>query len=154
MKRLRERFEGAIHDDRGMCPTGLKCDSTHDGGDVNGATHEEDRLNDFVRSPPLGMTVNERLFGAGLLEKFDSAIDVGDRQAAIDLLGQVDLEVKQAAQTVETMLAEPAKVRFSQPVAAPVALGKDAAPQRAMQSISWQTNTGEAMCELDLTLAT
>ena len=31
-----------------------------------------------------GMTVNERLVAAGLLGQFDAAINVGDRQRAID----------------------------------------------------------------------
>ena len=45
------------------------------------------------------MTVNERLFVAGLFDDFYSAIDAGKRQAAIDLLGEVDLDPAQAVKT-------------------------------------------------------
>ena len=57
------------------------------------------------------MTVNERLFVAGLLEAWGSAIRAGDRRAAVDVLGQVDL-ADQAESIVDTTLADPEKYGF------------------------------------------
>ena len=45
----------------------------------------------IVRSDFAGMTVNERLYLAGLLAGFNNAVRTGDRTALIDLLAQVDL---------------------------------------------------------------
>jgi hypothetical protein len=53
-----------------------------------------------------GMTVNERLVASGSLSAWDSAIRNGQRQVAIDLLGQVGL-VDQAAEIVDKVLACP-----------------------------------------------
>ncbi len=39
-----------------------------------------------------GMTVNERLFAAGLLDKFDQAMNQGDRAALEVMLGQVEVD--------------------------------------------------------------
>jgi hypothetical protein len=58
------------------------------------------------------MTVNERLFVAGLLLKWEAEIDAGHRQAAIDILCQVDMTADQAAFTVDTTMADPAKYGF------------------------------------------
>jgi hypothetical protein len=58
------------------------------------------------------MTVNERLFAAGLLGEFDSAIDRLDRQDAIAVLCKVDLDAKQGALIVDTVLGDPAKYGF------------------------------------------
>jgi hypothetical protein len=58
------------------------------------------------------MTVNERLFVAGLLADFDAAIDRGDREKAIDVLCRVDLDQSQAASTVDTTLANPEKYGY------------------------------------------
>jgi hypothetical protein len=59
-----------------------------------------------------GMTINERLFVAGLLEDFDSAVGAGDCKAAIDVLHKIDLDERQAGQTVDAVLAEPSKYGF------------------------------------------
>jgi len=59
-----------------------------------------------------GMTLNERLLVAGLLDDWDSAIGAGQRQAAIDVLTQVDFDASDAAQTVDAVLARPAKYGF------------------------------------------
>jgi hypothetical protein len=59
-----------------------------------------------------GMTVNERLFVAGLVEPFDSAIDSGDRQRAIELLLRVAMSDDSAAETVDAVLAHPAKYGY------------------------------------------
>jgi hypothetical protein len=52
-----------------------------------------------------GMTVNERLYAAGLLEKFDAASRARDRAGVIDLLKLVALSA-QAASTADAMLGE------------------------------------------------
>ena len=59
-----------------------------------------------------GMTVNERLSSAGLVEVWDAAVAQRDRQLGIDLLGRVDL-ASQAAAIVDAVLADPAKYGFS-----------------------------------------
>jgi len=61
-----------------------------------------------------GMTTNERLGVAGLIEVFDSAIQRQDRRAAIATLSRVDLG-SQAASIVDTILANPAKYGFRPP---------------------------------------
>lgn len=53
-----------------------------------------------------GMTVNERLFDAGLLEAFDNAARARDRAEVIRLLAKV--EVDDAIQSVDVMLRNPA----------------------------------------------
>lgn len=57
------------------------------------------------------MTVNERLFAAGLLEDFDSAIEIADRATAVEMLARVDI-ADQAEWIVDTTLANPAKYGF------------------------------------------
>lgn len=58
-----------------------------------------------------GMTVNERLYAAGLLGVWDRAIDDGARATAIDILGQVEL-ASQAENIVDAVLATPGKYGF------------------------------------------
>ncbi len=55
-----------------------------------------------------GMTVNERLFVAGLMDQFDAAIAAGDRQGAIDVLSRVDV----GAGTVDAILENPGKYGY------------------------------------------
>jgi len=59
-----------------------------------------------------GMTVNERLSVAGLLEQFDGAIDSGDRQRAIELLLRVAMGHASGTETVDAVLANPAKYGY------------------------------------------
>lgn len=59
-----------------------------------------------------GMTVNERLFVAGLLDDCDSAIIARDRRRAIEILGEVDMDEASAAQTVDATLTNPSKYGF------------------------------------------
>jgi hypothetical protein len=59
-----------------------------------------------------GMTVNERLVVAGLLEQFDAATRRRDRAAMMALLAQVDLDPEQAALTTETVLANPKRYGY------------------------------------------
>ena len=58
------------------------------------------------------MTVNERLFVAGLLQQFDTAIDSGDRQRAIELLVRVEMSDASSTATVDVVLANPAKYGY------------------------------------------
>jgi hypothetical protein len=56
-----------------------------------------------------GMTVNERLFAAGLLETFDNAVRAGDRDGIIELLIKVEMEPDGAARTADSILAHPTR---------------------------------------------
>jgi hypothetical protein len=61
------------------------------------------------------MTVNERLFAAGLVRQFDAAIDGSDRHRAVDLLKQVAMSESSAATTVDAILANPSKYGYPRP---------------------------------------
>jgi hypothetical protein len=67
----------------------------------------------MAQSQYAGMTVNERLFTAGLLRDWDRAINSGDREAAIDILNCVDVD--NASATVDTVLANPEFYGFRRP---------------------------------------
>jgi hypothetical protein len=54
-----------------------------------------------------GMTVNERLFTAELLELFDAAARRRDRDGLITLLRRVALSETEAAATADALLARP-----------------------------------------------
>ena len=58
-----------------------------------------------------GMTVNERLYSAGLLDDWDAAARARSRDRMIELLGEVDLG-HQAQWIVDTILAKPSKYGF------------------------------------------
>ncbi|MFD1860568.1 hypothetical protein EHW97_09665 [Aeromicrobium camelliae] len=62
-----------------------------------------------------GMTVNERLSAAGLLDQFDSAINEGVRERAIELLQQVAMNEVAAATTVDTILGNPTRYGYADP---------------------------------------
>jgi hypothetical protein len=53
-----------------------------------------------------GMTVNERLFASGLLERFRAAARLGNRRGMIAMLKRLSVSEKFAAQWVDTMLGE------------------------------------------------
>jgi hypothetical protein len=59
-----------------------------------------------------GMTTNERLFVAGLTDEFDSAIELNDRQSAIDILCRVNLDSVNAGSVVDTIYANPTKYGY------------------------------------------
>ena len=59
-----------------------------------------------------GMTVNERLFTAGLIDEWDEAARRRDRAAMISLLMRVDLSEKDATGSVDTVLANPSRYGF------------------------------------------
>jgi hypothetical protein len=78
------------------------------------ATHRIARVNSSRRGYA-GMTVNERPFVAGLIGAFDAAINASDREKAIGVLCEVEINAGQAAQTVDAALANPAKYGYPQP---------------------------------------
>ena len=59
-----------------------------------------------------GMTVNERLFNAKLLDIWDNAIQTKDKKKAIDILLKVELDEKQAGETVDAIFKNPSKYGF------------------------------------------
>jgi len=58
-----------------------------------------------------GMTTNERLFVAGVLDQFDDAARKRDRATMIELLSRVELG-EQAALIADTILANPTRYGF------------------------------------------
>jgi hypothetical protein len=62
------------------------------------------------RSPYAGMTVNERLFEAGLVEAFKTAARARNRSEMIRILSDVDVE--DAAWSADTILKQPDKYGF------------------------------------------
>jgi len=59
-----------------------------------------------------GMTVNERLFAAGLLEKFDTAAKNRDRATMVSLLVKTALPRISAEESVDTLLSNPTKYGY------------------------------------------
>lgn len=57
-----------------------------------------------------GMTVNERLYAAGLLDAFDNATQSGDRSRMIEILKTV--QVILAEQVADQILSNPAKYGY------------------------------------------
>ena len=55
-----------------------------------------------------GMTVNERLFAAGLLSDFDEWVGSGNRKKMIELLDRVGL-ARQSAWIVDSILSHPTR---------------------------------------------
>ena len=62
-----------------------------------------------------GMTVNERLSTADLLEPWDAAVNARDRERAIEILLQVSMSEADAAATVDAVLSNPSKYGFIRP---------------------------------------
>jgi hypothetical protein len=62
-------------------------------------------------SPYAAMTVNERLFAAGLLSEFDAAARARDRAGMIAILQAVDMG-EQAASTADAVLADPGRYGY------------------------------------------
>ena len=58
-----------------------------------------------------GMTVNERLYEAGITDAWDTAANSRNRDRMIELLGQVELS-DQAERIVDTILANPGRYGF------------------------------------------
>jgi hypothetical protein len=57
------------------------------------------------------MTVNERLYEAGITDAWDTAANSRNRDRMIELLGQVELS-DQAERIVDTILANPGRYGF------------------------------------------
>lgn len=62
-----------------------------------------------TRSPYYGMTVNERLGVARLFEQWDTAGRARDRAAMVAILKSVDLGDEPSEETVDIVLANPAR---------------------------------------------
>lgn len=60
-----------------------------------------------------GMTVNERLVVAGVMDQFDAAIRRRDRTAAIAVLTELDMSHASAASTVDATLSDPSKYGYT-----------------------------------------
>jgi len=56
-----------------------------------------------------GMTLNERLFASGLLNRFDAAVRDGNRDEVVRLLIDVGLDEASAVRTATTVLSEPSR---------------------------------------------
>lgn len=59
-----------------------------------------------------GMTVNERFFSSGLVREFDAAARRRDRETMISILVRVAFPEKDAASSVDTMLANSARYGY------------------------------------------
>lgn len=68
--------------------------------------------NDSYQSTYSGMTTNERLFAAGLLDDFDAAARRRDRQQMIAILQRVRFDAAEAASITDAMLEAPSKYGF------------------------------------------
>jgi hypothetical protein len=60
-----------------------------------------------------GMTVNERLYAAGLIKAWDAAVTKRDRAKMLEILTATELTAEQAAFTADTTLADPEKYGFA-----------------------------------------
>jgi hypothetical protein len=56
------------------------------------------------KSAESALSVNERLFMSGLLDKFDAAARLGERKRMVALLRQIGLSETDAANWVDTLL--------------------------------------------------
>lgn len=61
-----------------------------------------------------GMTVNERLFHAGLMDQFDAALEAKKMEDAISILQQTELSIEAATETVAVIFDNPAMYGYSQ----------------------------------------
>jgi hypothetical protein len=59
-----------------------------------------------------GMTTNERLFVAGLLDSYDAAALRRDRDRMIELLCEVEFSVSEATSITDTVLSNPKMYGF------------------------------------------
>ncbi|MBF0618717.1 MAG: hypothetical protein HQL19_00960 [Candidatus Omnitrophica bacterium] len=59
-----------------------------------------------------GMTLNERLFEAKLLDQFQAAANAKDRKTLIDILGKVNVKPKEAEWTIDTIFNNSEKYGF------------------------------------------
>lgn len=61
-----------------------------------------------------GLTLNERLRVAGLVDKFDAAIAAGDQAEAVKLLVKTGLRKPEAEDKVNNILADPRAYGYGQ----------------------------------------
>ena len=62
-------------------------------------------MNDSLRYA--GMTVNERLSAANLVEEFDRAVRQHNREQMLAILQKVEMTYEQAVYTADTILTDP-----------------------------------------------
>ena len=70
----------------------------------------------MTRPDLAGMTVNERLYNLGLMDKWDEAVLGRDRETMLTIMREC--EVNPPESTVDTVLANPAKYGYRMPEAA------------------------------------
>ena len=58
------------------------------------------------------MTVNERLFACGLIDRWNAAVRARNREEMISLLGEAAFATEHAVSTTDTVLANPVKYGF------------------------------------------
>lgn len=61
-----------------------------------------------------GMTVNERLFHAGLIARFDATVLAKENAEAISILQQIELSREQATETVTAIFENPGIYGYSE----------------------------------------
>ena len=59
-----------------------------------------------------GMTVNERLFEAKLLDEYDSAVKKRDKKALVKILKKVTLSEEQANAIIDAIFSNPKKYGY------------------------------------------
>ena len=59
-----------------------------------------------------GMTVNERLVVAGLLQQWDRSVKARDRDAMVAILKRVDLPETESGTIADSVLSNPVKYGF------------------------------------------
>jgi hypothetical protein len=71
-----------------------------------------DRTKKSERPDYAGMTINERLFESGMMDRFAQAAKDRDREEMIRILMQVALDEKDARWSTETILKNPKKYDY------------------------------------------
>ena len=66
----------------------------------------------MIKSKFAGMTVNERLCIAGLIDEFDNAVKSRNKSQIIETLKKTDLTKQQATETTEAILSNPKRYGF------------------------------------------
>ncbi len=69
-------------------------------------------MNKYNEEELKGMTVNERLFGLGLIGQWDLAAKTRNRQMMIEILLKCSFSQEQSEQTTDAVLKNPAKFGF------------------------------------------
>ena len=59
-----------------------------------------------------GMTMNERLYTAGIADKFDAAVRRKDKTVLMELLAQIEIPARQSQETIDLIFGNPAKYGY------------------------------------------